>query len=36
MTNTQVPTFDALMNPVLKALRKFDGSGTIQEIDATV
>lgn len=35
MANIQVPTFDALMNPVLKALKQLGGSGTIQEIDAT-
>jgi len=35
MTDIQVPTFDALMNPVLKALKQLGGSGTIQEIDAT-
>lgn len=35
MTDVQVPTFDALMNPVLKALKRLGGSGTIQEIDAT-
>jgi restriction system protein len=35
MTEVQVPTYDALMNPVLKALKKLGGSGTIQEIDAT-
>jgi restriction system protein len=34
MTDAQVPTFDALMNPVLKALKQLGGSGTIQEIDA--
>lgn len=34
MTDIQVPTFDALMNPVLKALKQLGGSGTIQEIDA--
>jgi restriction system protein len=35
MTDIQLPTYDALMNPVLKALKKLGGSGTIQEIDAT-
>lgn len=30
--NTQVPTFDQLMNPTLKALRELGGSGTKQEI----
>ena len=35
MTDIQVPTYDALMNPVLKALKHLGGSGTIQEIDAT-
>jgi restriction system protein len=35
VTDIQVPTFDALMNPALKALKQLGGSGTIQEIDAT-
>jgi restriction system protein len=35
MTDVQVPTYDALMNYVLKALKRLGGSGTIQEIDAT-
>ena len=34
MTDVNVPTYDALMNPVLKALKDLGGSGTIQEIDA--
>lgn len=34
MTDTHVPRYDALMNPVLKALKELGGSGTIQEIDA--
>jgi restriction system protein len=34
MTDFDVPTFDSLMNPVLKALKELGGSGTIQEIDA--
>ena len=34
MISISVPTFDSLMNPVLRALKKLGGSGTIQEIDA--
>jgi restriction system protein len=34
MTDVNVPTYDAMMNPVLKALKVLGGSGTIQEIDA--
>lgn len=32
----KVPTFDELMNPLLRALRALGGSGTIQEIDEKV
>ncbi len=28
-----VPTFDALMNPLMQALKSLGGSGTIEEID---
>lgn len=31
-----VPTFDQMMNPLLKALKKLGGSGTIEEIDGEV
>lgn len=34
MTNTHLPTYDALMNPLLEALRKLGGSGSIEEIYA--
>jgi restriction system protein len=34
MTNTNLPTYDALMNPLLEALRKLGGSGSIEEIYA--
>ena len=34
MSDINVPTYDALMNPVLKALKELGGSGTIHEIDA--
>ena len=34
MSDSNVPTFDSLMNPVLKALKELGGSGTIHEIDA--
>ena len=29
MTKIGVPTFDALMNPLIKALKELGGSGTI-------
>jgi restriction system protein len=32
MSTSIVPTFDAFMNPVLEALRRLGGSGTIEEI----
>jgi restriction system protein len=32
----KVPTFDAMMNPVIQALKELGGSGTIEEIDAKV
>lgn len=34
--NPKVPTFDQMMNPLLQALKKLGGSGTIEEINATV
>jgi len=34
MTEVRVPTFDTLMNPVIKALKDLGGSGTIEEINA--
>ena len=34
MTKVAIPTFDALMNPVIQALKDLGGSGTIEEIDA--
>jgi restriction system protein len=33
MTEVKVPTFDALMNPVIQALMSLGGSGTIEEIN---
>ena len=33
MTQTDVPTFDQMMNPVLQALKTLGGSGTIEEIN---
>ncbi|MDM8531522.1 restriction endonuclease [Anaerolineales bacterium HSG25] len=33
MTNTTVPTFETLMNPVIQALKMLGGSGTIEEIN---
>jgi restriction system protein len=34
--SSKIPTFDRLMNPLLKALKELGGSGTIQEIDEKV
>ena len=34
MTDINVPRYDAMMNPVLRALKELGGSGTIHEIDA--
>ena len=36
MAKVDVPTFDALMNPVIQALKNLGGSGTIEEIDNEV
>jgi restriction system protein len=36
MTKTEIPTFDALMNPAIQALKDLGGSGTIEEIDNRV
>jgi len=36
MVRADVPTFDALMNPVVQALRSLGGSGTIEEINTRV
>lgn len=33
MTKADIPTFDALMNPVIEALKGLGGSGTIEEIN---
>ena len=33
MTEVNVPTFDAFMNPVIQALKDLGGSGTIEEIN---
>lgn len=33
MTQTDVPTFDQMMNPVIQALKTLGGSGTIEEIN---
>ena len=33
MSDVDIPTFDALMNPVIRALKSLGGSGTIEEID---
>lgn len=36
MTKVDVPTFDTLMNPLIKALKELGGSGSIEEIDSKV
>ena len=36
MKKVHVPTYDTLMNPLIKALKDLGGSGTIEEIDAKV
>src|SRR2546426_6760719 len=36
MNGTNVPTFDAMMNPVVQALRTLGGSGTVEEIESKV
>ena len=36
MARVDVPTFDALMNPVIQALKNLGGSGTIEEINNEV
>ena len=35
MAQVKVPTFDRFMNPVIQALKKLGGSGTIEEINNT-
>lgn len=36
MNDVAVPTYDAMMNPLLQALRELGGSGTIEEINGRV
>jgi len=36
MTEVDIPTFDAFMNPVIQALKTLGGSGTIEEINNKV
>ena len=36
MTQATIPTFDALLNPLLQALKSLGGSGTIEEINNKV
>jgi len=36
MVRADVPTFDALMNPLVQALRSLGGSGTIEEMNTRV
>jgi restriction system protein len=33
VTNVKVPTFDSMMNPLIRALKMLGGSGTVAEID---
>ena len=35
MAQVNVPTFDKFMNPVIEALKRLGGSGTIEEINNT-
>lgn len=32
----KIPTYDSMMNPLLKAMHELGGSGTIEEIDSKV
>lgn len=36
MAKTTIPTYDTLMNPLIRALKSLGGSGTIEEIDNKV
>jgi restriction system protein len=36
MNEVTVPTYESMMNPLIQALKELGGSGTINEIDATV
>ncbi len=36
MPKNTVPTFDAMMNPLIQALKQLGGSGTVEEIEAKV
>ncbi len=36
MSKMQIPTFDALMNPLIQSLKSLGGSGTIEEINAKI
>jgi restriction system protein len=36
MTSAEISTFDALMNPVMQALKALGGSGTIEEINVKI
>lgn len=35
MNKIKVPTYDSMMNPLLQAMKKLGGSGTIEEINNT-
>src|ERR1700687_1256403 len=36
MPKTNVPTYDALMNPLIRALKQLGGSATIEELEVKV
>jgi len=36
MAKDKIPTYDSLMNPLIKALKALGGSGTIEEINEKV
>jgi len=36
MSQTEIPTYDSMMNPLIQALKELGGSGTVEEIDNRV
>ncbi len=36
MSKNSLPTYDAMMNPLLRAMKELGGSGTIEEINNKV
>ena len=36
MSKIDIPTYDAMMNPLLEAIKQLGGSGTIEEINSKV